>query len=219
MKTPVIVLLFSLLSCCGNLFAAPPAGKEMCIVVLGDSLTAGYGLAMPTAFPARLQAALQRRGQQLRVVNAGISGDTSMGGLARLDWALADRPDLMIVALGANDALRGLDPAQTRQNINSILSRLQKNGVKALLAGMKAPRNLGEDYYTRFDRIYPQLARQHNVPFYPFFLDGVAGNPGLNQTDGIHPTAAGVEIMVQGILPLVEETLARIVETAGECAD
>jgi len=180
------------------------------IVVLGDSLTAGYGLSPDNAFPARLETALQDRHPQVRVFNAGVSGDTSMGGLARLDWALADRPDLMIVELGANDALRGLNPQQTRQNLSSILDKLQENQVQALLTGMKAPRNLGEEYYTKFDRIYPELARQYDIPFYPFFLDGVAGDPELNQADGIHPTAAGVTVIVEGILPLVEEVLGEI---------
>lgn len=178
--------------------------------MLGDSLTAGYGLSQEAAFPARLEVALKQRGRQVRVVNAGVSGDTSMGGLARLDWSLGDHPDLVIVELGANDALRGLSPQQTRENLDSILSRLRQNGVQALLTGMKAPRNMGEDYYTKFDSIYPELARQHNVPFYPFFLAGVVGKPELNQTDGIHPTNAGIEVIVKLILPLVEETLDQI---------
>ncbi len=180
-------------------------------MVLGDSLTAGSGLTRQTAFPARLQEVLKKRGHRVRVFNAGVSGDTSMGGLARLEWALADRPDLMIIELGANDALRGLNPQQTRQNLNSILYLLRQQRVQALLTGMKAPRNLGEDYYTKFDRIYPELARQHNLPFYPFFLAGVAGRPGLNQADGMHPTVAGVEVIVQGILPLVEAVLEDLV--------
>lgn len=182
----------------------------MRILVLGDSLTAGYGLSQQAAFPARLEAALKLRDHQVRVINAGVSGDTSMGGLARLDWALADQPELIIIELGANDAMRGLSPQQTRQNLDRILDRLRETGVPALLTGMKAPRNLGEDYYTKFDRIYPELARQHRLPFYPFFLAGVAGQPKLNQADGIHPTMAGVEVIVRGILPLVEETLGEI---------
>ncbi len=133
-----------------------------------------------------------------------------MGGLARLDWALANQPNLMIIELGANDALRGLNPQQTEQNLSSLLHRLRDKGVQALLTGMKAPRNLGEEYYSKFDRIYPKLAIQHQVPFYPFFLDGVAGVPGLNQPDGIHPNPAGVDKIVSGILPLVEELLQRI---------
>ncbi len=175
--------------------------------MLGDSLVAGYGLDAQAAFPARLETALKERGYRVEVLNAGISGDTSAGGLARLDWTLAEQPELMIVELGANDALRGLSPLQTERNLNLILSRLQQRGVQALLAGMKAPRNLGENYYTKFDQIYPELARRHQVPLYPFFLAGVAGDPDLNQADGIHPTAAGVDVIVRGILPVMEKTL------------
>lgn len=181
--------------------------EPLVIVVLGDSLSAGYGLTQSTAFPARLEAQLLRRGHRVRVVNAGISGDTSAGGLARLDWTLAEKPDLMIIELGANDALRGLDPQQTRQNLGTILNRLRDAGVQPLLTGMKAPRNLGESYYSKFDRLYVELANRYQVPLYPFFLAGVAGDPGLNQADGIHPTAAGIEVIVRGMLPLVEETL------------
>ncbi len=194
------------------LLMVTPANAEqrqepLVIVVLGDSLSAGYGLTQSTAFPARLEAQLLRRGHRVRVVNAGISGDTSAGGLARLDWTLAEKPDLMIIELGANDALRGLDPQQTRQNLGTILNRLRDAGVQPLLTGMKAPRNLGESYYSKFDRLYVELANRYQVPLYPFFLAGVAGDPGLNQADGIHPTAAGIEVIVRGMLPLVEETL------------
>jgi len=206
------LLSYLLLLFCSLYLVAPQpvAAEALRIVVLGDSLTAGYGLNPENAFPARLEAALQDRQQQVRVFNAGVSGDTSMGGLSRLDWALADRPDLMIVELGANDALRGLNPQQTRQNLSSILDKLQANKVQVLLTGMKAPRNLGEEYYSKFDRIYPELAHQYNIPFYPFFLAGVAGVAELNQADGIHPTAAGVAVIVAGILPLVEEVLGDI---------
>ncbi|WP_321365958.1 arylesterase [uncultured Desulfuromusa sp.] len=208
MKTPVGIFLLIFLLFFFDCAAA--SSSEQRIVVLGDSLTAGYGLPQEAAFPARLEMALKRRGRQVRVINAGVSGDTSMGGSARLDWSLGDHPDLVIVELGANDALRGLSPQQTWENLDSILDRLQQNGVQALLTGMKAPRNMGVDYYTRFDRIYPELARQHKVPFYPFFLAGVVGNPELNQADGIHPTSAGVDVIVKLILPLVEETLDQI---------
>lgn len=201
------MLLLLLLIGAGDASSAAQQPAELRIVVLGDSLTAGYGLAAHNAFPARLEAALKQRGHPVRVINAGVSGDTSMGGLARLDWSLADQPDLMIIELGANDALRGLSPQQTKQNLNTILARLREHGVQALLTGMKAPRNLGEDYYSKFDRIYPELARRHQLPFYPFFLAGVAGQRGLNQADGLHPTLAGVEVIVRGILPLVEQIL------------
>jgi len=180
------------------------------IAVLGDSLTAGYGLAAIEAFPVQLEAALRQRGHQVVVQNAGVSGDTSAGGLARLDWTLADKPDLVIVELGANDALRGLEPLRTRENIAAILNRLESTGVKSILAGMRAPRNLGRDYYTKFDQLYPDLVQSQGVPFYPFFLEGVAGRPELNQEDGIHPTAAGITIIVENILPLVEECLKQL---------
>jgi len=192
------------------------ASGQRHIIVLGDSLTAGYGLSGKAAFPARLEVALRERGFAVRVSNAGISGDTSAGGLARLDWSLSDRPDLMIIELGANDALRGLDPRQTRQNLEQILKRLREQQILPLLAGMKAPRNLGEDYYTKFDQLYPELARQYQVPYYPFFLEGVAGKPGLNQVDGMHPNVAGVEVIVQGILPLVEDCLRQLDAELGQ---
>jgi len=177
------------------------------IAVFGDSLTAGYGLPEAQAFPARLEAALQLRGHDVRVINAGVSGDTSAGGRARLDWTLADRPDVVIVELGANDALRGLDPAQTESNIDDILGRALKSGARVLLAGMRAPPNFGREYQERFDGLFPRLARKHDVALYPFFLDGVAMERSLNQSDGIHPNAAGVEIIVERILPSLEALL------------
>lgn len=180
------------------------ADPPVTIVVLGDSLTAGYGLAAEEAFPAQLERALIADGCQVRIINAGVSGDTSAGGAARLEWALADNPDMVIVALGANDALRGLNPEQTYANLASIIARLQQRGITVVLAGMIAPRNLGEGYYSSFDKIYPKLAQEFAVPLYPFFLEGVAGKPELNLADGIHPNAAGIEIMVNGMLPLIE---------------
>jgi len=202
-------LLLFLLLCCATTPLA--AAEPLRIVALGDSLTAGYGLPQQASFPAQLEATLRERGHQVKVFNAGVSGDTSFGGLSRLDWALADQPDLVIIELGANDALRGLQPIQTRQNLDLILQRLREKKITPLLTGMKAPRNLGADYYTKFDRIYPELALKHRVPFYPFFLEGVAGIPGLNQPDGIHPTLAGVNMIVQRMLPLVEEILSEII--------
>lgn len=179
------------------------------LLVLGDSLTAGYGLPLEQAFPAQLEAALKKQGHNVQVINAGISGDTSAGGLARLEWSLADRPDIAIVELGANDALRGLSPQQTRDNLAAILSRLKKAHIPVILAGMKAPRNLGENYYNSFDQIYSALAKEYQVVFYPFFLEGVAGDPQLNQSDGMHPNNAGVKIIVKRILPLVETLLKK----------
>lgn len=194
------------------LLASPVAADELHIVALGDSLTAGYGLATEDSFPSRLEAALQQRGYQVRVSNAGVSGDTSAGGLARLGWALSDQPDLVIIELGANDALRGLNPQQTKKNLSTILEQLQQKEIKPLLTGMKAPRNLGEDYYNKFDRIYPELAKDYGVAFYPFFLEGVAGIEGLNQGDGMHPTASGIEVIVRGILPLVSKCLDQLLD-------
>ena len=177
------------------------------LLILGDSLTAGYGLAASEAFPVQLEKALRQGGYNVTVINAGVSGDTSAGGLARLGWALADAPQLVIVELGGNDALRGLPPEMTFNNLDAILERLKIAGVHVILAGMKAPRNLGEDYTVAFDQIYPQLASKHNVHFYPFFLDGVALDPVFNQADGIHPNAAGVGVIVERILPVVVEAM------------
>jgi acyl-CoA thioesterase-1 len=183
------------------------ASAETLVLALGDSLTAGYGLAADQAFPAKLQAALRNRGLAVRVINAGVSGDTSAGGRARLNWSLADKPAAAIIELGANDAMRGLDPDATRGNLDAIIAELKKRGIAVLLAGMLAPPNLGPEYEARFNAIYPDLAAKHGVLFYPFFLDGVAAVPELNQTDGIHPTAAGVDIIVEGLLPLARELL------------
>lgn len=179
----------------------------MRIAVLGDSLTAGYGLAADQSFPAQLETALQKDGCRVEVQNAGISGDTTAGGLARLGWLLEGQPDMVIVALGGNDALRGLDPRLTHANLETLLTRLESAGIQPLLVGMRAPRNLGRDYYTKFDRLYPELAERHGVPFYPFFLEGVAGREDLNLGDGIHPNAAGIAVMVRRILPVVEQSL------------
>jgi acyl-CoA thioesterase-1 len=146
----------------------------------------------------------------VNVINAGVSGDTTAGGLARIEWALADQPDIVIVALGANDALRGLDPTQVYKNLNALLTQLSKAGCRVILAGMLAPRNLGPEYYARFDQIYPDLAKRFNLLFYPFFLEGVATNPRLNQADGVHPNLAGVRVIVAGIQPLVVIALDKI---------
>jgi acyl-CoA thioesterase-1 len=190
--------------------AAPsPAAGRPVVAAFGDSLTAGYGVADADSFPARLAAALDRRGMPVRMINAGVSGDTTAGGLARLDWMLADRPDLVIVEFGANDGLRGLDPVATYANLDAILARLDATGVSVLLTGMLAPPNLGAEYGAAFDAVFPRLAEKHDVVFYPFFLDGVAANPALNQSDGIHPNAAGVDAIVERILPYAVEALER----------
>jgi acyl-CoA thioesterase-1 len=194
------------------LAAAAPAGAAPVLVVLGDSLAAGYGLAPGEAFPERLAASLAARGIAATIVNAGVSGDTTAGGLERLEWSVPPEANAAIVELGGNDALRGLDPAATRANLDAILARLKARGVAVLLAGMLAPPNLGGDYARAFNAIYPQLAARHAIALYPFFLDGVAARPELNQPDGIHPTARGVEEIVRRILPAVEALLA---ETGG----
>lgn len=184
---------------------------EIRLLMLGDSITAGYGLARNEGPPARLQALLRANGRHVRVIDAGVSGDTSAGGRARLDWALADRPQAAIVALGGNDALRGLTPQQMRANLTAILDRLAQRGIPALLAGMMAPPNLGRDYGDEFRAVFTDLARDRpEVVFYPFLLDGVAGEPGLNQPDRIHPTAQGVEEIARRMLPFVETLLDRV---------
>jgi acyl-CoA thioesterase I len=191
--------------------AAQPgsAGRPVKIVALGDSLTAGLGLPADAVFPVRLQRALTKKGVAAEVINAGVSGDTTADGLSRLDWSVPDDADAVILELGANDALRGLDPAQTRANLDRILRRLAARHIPVLLAGMRAPPNMGADYVKAFDAVYPTLAAAHGVIFYPFFLDGVAAERGLNQGDGIHPTAAGVDVIVGKILPQVEALIAR----------
>jgi acyl-CoA thioesterase I len=193
-------------------FFAPAGAQErpLRIVALGDSLTAGLGLPANQALPVRLQAALKAKGIAVEVADAGVSGDTAANGLARLDWAVGDKADGVIVALGANDMLRGLDPAVTRKALDEILRRLAERKIPVLLAGMRAAPNFGEDFGKRFEAIYPELAARYDVLLYPFLLDGVAADAKLNQRDGIHPTAAGVDRMVAGILPKVEELIARI---------
>ena len=189
--------------------AAQAAERPVRIVVLGDSLTAGFGLARPDAFPAKLEKALRAKGFAVTIENAGVSGDTTSGGLARLDWSVPDGTDAVILELGANDALRGLDPKGARTALETIVKRLKARNIAVLLAGMYAPRNLGPDYAKAFDAIYPDLAKTYDLVLYPFFLDGIAGDRAFNQPDGLHPTAAGVDVIVGRILPKVEELLAR----------
>ncbi len=180
------------------------------IVVLGDSLVAGFQLKASDAFPAQLERALKARGHQVDIINAGVSGDTTAAGLERLQWAVPDRTDAVIVELGANDALLGLDPARARANLDKILTAVKAGGAEVLVAGMLAPRNLGEDYARKFDAIYPALAGKHGALLYPFFLDGVVLNPQLNLSDGMHPNPKGVAEIVRRILPAVEELIARV---------
>ena len=193
-----------------SLHANNTAESTLRLLVLGDSLSAGYGLKPEDSFPSQLEKAMHDAGYDVRVINAGVSGDTTAGGLSRLEWALSDKPHIVLVELGGNDALRGLPPAETYANLDSILARLKNRDISVILAGMQAPRNLGEDYTTVFDAIYPRLARKYDLPFYPFFLDGVALDPALNQADGIHPNSAGVREIVRRILPLLETELEKI---------
>ena len=184
--------------------AAPPVR----ILAFGTSLMQGLGLPPGTELPALLQARLNAAGMRVVVINAGVSGDTSADGLSRIDWSLADHPDAAIIELGSNDALRGLDPKETKTNIAAILAKLQAAHVPVLLLGMKAPRNLGREYASAFDSLYPQLAARYHVMFYPFVLEGVALNPKLNQADGLHPNPAGVEAIATRLLPYVEKLVS-----------
>jgi acyl-CoA thioesterase I len=190
--------------------AAAAATKPIKMVVLGDSLSAGLGLSASEAFPERLQKSLQTKGIAVDMINAGVSGDTSSGGRDRLDWSVPEGTEAVILELGANDALRGTDPAVTRSALSDILTRLKARGIAVLLCGMVAPPNYGSDYSARFNAIYPDLAKSFGVPLYPFFLEGVAADAGLNQADGIHPTAEGVDIIVKNILPAVQAFLGTI---------
>ena len=197
----------------GTAFAqapAPEAAKPIKMVVLGDSLSAGLGLPAPAAFPQRLQKALKDKGIAVDMINAGVSGDTSSGGRDRLDWSVPEGTDAVIVELGANDALRGIDPKVTRAALTDILTRLKARKIAVLLCGMLAPPNYGSDYSARFNAIYPDLAKSFGVPLYPFFLEGVAADAKLNQADGMHPTAEGVDVIVKNILPTVEAFLGAI---------
>jgi acyl-CoA thioesterase I len=195
--------------------ALPPANgaraadRPVKIVVLGDSLSAGFGLSAEAAFPSRLAEALKSKDSAVFITNAGVSGDTASGGLDRLEWSVPDDTDAVILELGANDALRGLDPKLTKTALDTILRKLADRHITVLLAGMRAPRNMGADYAREFDAIYPALASTHPVVFYPFFLDGVAADPRLNQGDGMHPNSAGVDVIVARILPRVEELITR----------
>lgn len=187
----------------GQTAAAAPAR----VLMLGDSLTAGYGLPAAESLPSQLESLLKNQGLDVLILNGGVSGDTTAGGLARLDWALADNPAYALLALGANDALRGLSPDKAYENLDVIVTRLKAKKVKVMILGMLAPLNLGRDYRESFDAIFPKLAAKHDVPLYPFLLDGVALEPKLNQRDGIHPNADGVKIIVGRLAPLVKQFL------------
>ncbi len=208
-RASLAILAGAAIGAAGSPASAAPE-RPMTIVALGDSLTAGYNLPAAAAFPAVLEAALKARGQTVSIANAGVSGDTASGGLDRLDWSVPDGTDGVILELGANDMLRGTDPAVTRTALATILRRLAERRIPVLLAGMKASRNLGPAFVERFDAIYPDLAREYGLVLYPFFLDGVAGESRLTLPDGLHPSAEGVRIMVDRILPTVETFLARL---------
>ncbi len=201
------------LAMAGTTFAQTPSPDEtkpIKLVVLGDSLSAGLGLSASSAFPARLQKSLETKGIVVDIINAGVSGDTSSGGRDRLDWSVPEGTEAVILELGANDALRGTDPKVTRSALTDILTRLKARRIAVLLCGMLAPPNYGSDYSARFNAIYPDLAKSFGVPLYPFFLAGVAADTRLNQADGLHPTAEGIDVIVKNILPTVEAFLGTI---------
>jgi acyl-CoA thioesterase-1 len=204
MRSRLLIIFLTLLAAC------PALAAPLKLTALGTSLTQGYGLPPGTEFTVQLQAALKAQKYDVTLVNAGVSGDTSADGLSRLDWALADRPAAIILELGSNDMLRGLPPEETEKNLRAILAKLKAAHVPVLLCGMMAQRNLGPDYVQRFDSIYPKLAKETGVLFYPFILDGVALNPRLNQADGMHPNPAGVKVIVQRIMPSVKKLLAQV---------
>jgi acyl-CoA thioesterase-1 len=208
-----MLVLGMLLVVAGTAFAPTVAAAQtrpVKMVVLGDSLSAGLGLPASSAFPARLQKSLQAKGIAVDIINAGVSGDTTSGGRDRLDWSVPEGTEAVILELGANDALRGIDPRVTRAALTDILTRLKARRIAVLLCGMLAPPNYGSDYSARFNAIYPELAKSFGVPLYPFFLEGVATDASLNQADGLHPTAEGVDMIVKNILPTVEAFLGTI---------
>jgi acyl-CoA thioesterase-1 len=208
-----IIVLVTALATAGTASAQAPATmatKPIKMVVLGDSLSAGLGLSASSAFPAKLKKTLKNKGIEVDMSNAGVSGDTASGGRDRLDWSVPEGTDAVILELGANDALRGTDPKVTRSALSDILTRLKARRIAVLLCGMVAPPNYGSDYSARFNAIYPELAKSFAVPLYPFFLEGVAADAKLNQADGLHPTAEGVDVIVRNILPSVEAFLGTI---------
>ena len=203
-------LIFCVFILGSSLIAVTGHARELKLLAFGDSLIAGYGLPKKDGFSDQLEATLNHTGIRLKVINAGVSGDTSAGGLSRIDWALGANPDAILLELGANDSLRGIDPAITKMNLQKILTKLQKIGTPILFAGMIAPPNMGKEYGLEFERVYLELAEANEVIFYRFFLEGVAGVPELNQEDGIHPNKEGVLKIVKKIAPFVIELLERV---------
>ncbi|MEO1292442.1 MAG: arylesterase [Pseudomonadota bacterium] len=189
---------------------SPAAAERITLVAFGDSLVAGYGLPAEEGFVPQLQVWLDARGHEVEVINAGVSGDTTTAGLARLDWTTPAEADAVLLELGANDALRGIDPSIARENLDQMIARFKEKGLAVMLAGMYAPRNWGPEYVTEFEAIYPDLAEKHDVQLYPFFLEGVAADQGMNQPDGIHPNKDGVAVLVETIGPEIEKFLARL---------
>jgi acyl-CoA thioesterase-1 len=201
-------LLLALVLCVtAHAQTAPGGAAPIKLAILGDSLAAGFGVKPEQSIPARLEAALKAAGRNVTVMNQGVSGDTTAGGLERLDWMLGDKPDIVLIELGANDALRGLDPAAAERNLDAIITKLKGAGVTVWLTGMLAPRNFGPDYVRQFDGLYKRLADKYDMPLYPFILDGVAQVPALNQADGIHPNPNGVDVVVTHLLPFVTKNL------------
>lgn len=207
-KRQIAAGLILFLAVCGAISSA--RAEPFKIVGFGDSLMAGFGLGPGEGFTDKLQAALRAKGHDVTVANAGVSGDTTSGGLARLDWSVPDGTQLVILELGANDMLRGVAPDIAGKNLDEMMGKLKQRNIAVLLAGMRAAPNLGADYLTAFDAIFPDLAAKYGVPLYPFFLDGVAGQPGLQLEDGLHPNARGVDLMVERILPTVEKAIAAV---------
>lgn len=209
-RVSLVALLVAILLCAAALPKSEAKEQETVIVALGDSLTAGLGLPQSESFPAKLEATLKAQGRNVTVVNAGVSGDTVSAALDRLAWALPPNTSAVIVELGGNDALQGLPPAEIEASLAKIIERVKAKGLPVLIAGMESPRNMGKDYVDQFHAIYPDLAERYGALLYPFFLDGVALDPGLMQEDGIHPNAKGVDRIVQGILPKVDELLTQV---------
>jgi len=190
-----------------------PTGSAVKLVVLGDSLAAGFGVKPEQSFPSRLEAVLKAQGRNVAILNQGVSGDTTAGGLDRVDWLLGDKPDIVLIELGANDALRGTDPAVAERNLAAIIEKLKAAGITVWLAGMMAPRNFGPEYVAAFDGLYKRLADKYQVPLYPFILDGVAQDPALNQADGLHPNVRGAQIIADRLLPFVSKNLDAYAQT------
>ena len=195
--------------------SGPASAQPIRIVAFGDSLLAGFGLRANESFPAQLEIALKKRGHEVEIVNAGVSGDTTSGGVSRLDWSIADGTQAVILVLGANDMLRGMEPELARKNLDEMIRRLKARKIEVLIGGMRAAPNLGADYAAKFDSMYAELAKEHDVLIYPFFLDGVAGQRELNMNDGIHPTPKGVSLIVERIMPSVESLIERVKKRRG----